>query len=105
MATKVYGASDDLIEFSGDINDEVGHYGTDDAEHGDLIIFSDGTILEIKYVKIDLAIWGITLLKSGVLYERIEICMDEDADPYSDVAIFKDGLKWAYVAKTWELVK
>ena len=54
MATKVYGASDDLIEFDGDVTGEVGHFGTDDNERGDLIIFSDGTLLEIKYGKADL---------------------------------------------------
>lgn len=48
MSTKIYGASDDLIEFEGDV--------------------------------------------------RIDQCVDEDADMYSDVAHFKDGLKWAYAA-------
>ena len=46
MATKIYGASDDLIEFAGDVTGEVGHFGTDNNEHGDLIICSDGTLLE-----------------------------------------------------------
>ena len=32
-------------------------------------------------------------------------CLDEDANPYSDVAIFNDGLKWAYSANEWQLVK
>lgn len=105
MSTKVYGSSDDLIECDGDVRGEVGHYGTDENEHGDLLIFSDGTILEIKYGKLDRGIWGLNLISKGFLFEKIEPCMDEDADPYSDVAYFKDGLKWAYCAKEWELVK
>jgi hypothetical protein len=102
MTTKVYGASDDLIEFDGDVTGEVGHYGTDENERGDLIIFSDGTLLEIKYGKADMGIWGITGIKAGDLFDRIDPCNDEDANPSSDIAHFKDGLKWAYVATEWQ---
>jgi hypothetical protein len=45
MKTKIYGASDDLIEIEGAINDEVGHY---DATRL-LIKASDGTIARITY--------------------------------------------------------
>jgi hypothetical protein len=105
--TKVYGASDDLIEFDGDIHGEVGCYGTDADDHdGVLCIFSDGTLLNVRYGKNGDAIWGITLVKKGELLDRIDQCSDEDADPYSDVAHFKPGLRWAYAAKgTWEAVK
>lgn len=105
MATKVYGASDDLIEFDGDVVGEVGKFGTNEDEHGVLLICSDCTILEIKYGKADMAVWGITLIAQGSLFERIEPCMDENADPYSDIAWFKDGLKWAYAATEWQKVK
>lgn len=103
--TKVYGASDDLIEFDGEFSGEVNSFGTDDREQGVLVVMSDGTILEVKYGKNGEAIWGITLLKQGTLFERLEFCLNEDADPYSDVAHFKAGIKWAYAAKkSWELV-
>ncbi len=105
MTTKVYGASDDLIEFEGDVYGEVGHFGTDDNERGDLIIFSDGTLLEIKYGKADMGIWGIIRIKAGDLFDRIDPCDNEDSTPHSDTAHFKDGLKWAYVAIEWERVK
>jgi hypothetical protein len=105
MATKVYGASDDLIEFGGDVRGEVGSFGTDEREHGILIICSDGTLLEIKYGKADMAIWEIRVLNQGQLFESITWCMDEDANPHSDLVLFKDGLKWAYAAKEWERVK
>lgn len=104
MATKVYGASDDLIEFEGDVDGEVGAYGTDDRERGVLLVFSDGTLLEAKYGKHDMAVWGITVVKKGTLFVSIDQCDDENADPHSDVANFQDGLKWAYAAKEWEKV-
>lgn len=105
MATKVYGASDDLIEFEGELKGEAACSGTDDRKKGALVIFNDGTIVEVKYGKADMAIWGITVIKQGSLFDRIEPCNDEKADPYSDVLHFKDGVKWAYAATEWERVK
>jgi hypothetical protein len=105
MSTKIYGASDDLVEFEGDVSGEVGHYGSDDDDHGVLLVCSDATVLEVKYGKGGEGIWEIKALKIGSLFDRIDICTDADADPYSDVAHFKFGLKWAYAATEWELVK
>lgn len=111
MATKVYGASDDLIEFEGDCRGEVNCYGTDDRDQGVLVVMSDGTILEIQYGKLDQGIWGITVLRKGRLFERLDQCESEDADPYSDVAHFRDGIKWASAAtgnwheSSWETVR
>ncbi|MCP4678080.1 MAG: hypothetical protein GY854_21715 [Deltaproteobacteria bacterium] len=105
METKIYGASDDLIEFGGDIYGEVDCYGTDDREHGVLVLCSDGTVLEVKYGKADQAIWGIQVIAKGDLFLRIDPCTDEEANPHSDVAHFCDGLKWAYAATgDWEKV-
>lgn len=103
--TKVYGASDDLIEFTGGISGEVSAYGTDDEDHGVLLVFSDGTILEAKYGKMDKGIWGIVAHKTGSLFDRVDLCEDDSGDDYSDVAYFKPGLKWAYAAKDWERVR
>lgn len=101
--TKIYGASDDLVEFDGEFTGEVGCFGTDDRENGVLVMVSDGTVLEVKYGKNDDAIWGINVLKAGPLFDHLDICTDADADPYSDVAHFKDGVKWAYAATgDWE---
>lgn len=102
--TKVYGASDDLVEFDGDFTGEVGCYGTDDREHGVLVAMSDGTILEVKYGNGDMGIWAITILRRGTLFDRIDQCTNEDADIYSDIAYFNDGIKWAYAATEWEHV-
>ena len=105
MTTKIYGASDDLIEFEGDISGEVSEYGTDENNQGVLIILSDNTILEVKYGKMEMGIWEIKARKKGELFEKIEECNDEDGKIYSDVAHFKDGLRWAYSAKEWGIVK
>ena len=106
MSTKVYGASDDLIEFEGDVRGEVGasfHRGYE-AE-GDLVFFSDGTLLNVKYGKADMAVWRIIVITGGKLFQRVEPCYSENAIPWSDVALFADGLEWAYVATEWERVK
>ncbi len=105
MATRIFGASDDLIELEGDVKGEVSAFGTDDADHGVLVVCSDGTVTEVKYGKNGKAIWEIKVLEKGQLFDRIEPGTDEDADPYSDQVFLREGLKWAYVAKDWERVK
>lgn len=108
MATKVYGASDDLIEFEGDVHGEVGYreFRANDEVVGMLVIFSDGTQVVVKYGKPGgSAIWSITPVVKGTLFERIDICDDEDAKVYSDVLHFKDGLKRAIAASAWQLVR
>lgn len=104
---KVYGASDDLIEFDGqDFRGEVGCYGTDDREKGVLVFLSDGTVLEVKYCKRVDGVWGIDVLHKGKLFEKLDPCTDENDRPYSDIAHFKDGIKWAYAATgAWEEVQ
>ncbi len=105
MATKIYGASDDLIEFEGDFTGETNCYGSDEDAHGVLVVVSDGTLLEVKYGKNDEGIWEVKALKKGSLFEKIDQCDCEDAKIHSDVAYFKAGVKWAYAAKEWEKVQ
>jgi hypothetical protein len=102
VATKVYGASDDLIEFEGDVTGETGATW---RSTGTLLMFSDGTLLEAYYGKGELAIWSIQVLAQGSLLKGVIPCMDEDAEIYSDIAEFNDGLKWAYSADEWERVE
>jgi len=101
MTTKVYGASDDLIEFEGEVYGEVCDFGTDERDRGVLLLFSDDTILEVKYGKGGDAIWGIRVLRKGKLLDRVDGCVNENSVPYSDVAHFKNGLKWAKAASDW----
>jgi hypothetical protein len=108
METKIYGASDDLIEFEGDYRGEVS-YHTPDRDDGDdpascLIVVSDGTLLAVRYGKNDEGIWEVKLVKKGALFDRIDQCDDADAEIYSDVAHFRDGIKWVYAASRWEKV-
>jgi hypothetical protein len=100
VGTKVYGASDDLIEFDGDVSGEVMI-----ASGPSLLMFSDGTILTINYGDNDLAIWKIVVLMKGSLFKSVDICTDEDADVYSDVVHFQDGLTMAFHSRDWARVK
>jgi hypothetical protein len=105
LGTKVYGASDDLIEFEGDIHGEVSCYGTDDRPNGVLIIFSDGTLLEFKYDQE--GIWRATLKAIGSLFDRIQhFAGDDDAEINSDIVWFEPVIKWAYACTgEWERVR
>lgn len=101
--TIVYGCSDDLIEVEGGkASGEVGCYGTDGRDKGVLLIFDDGTILEVKYGKNDEAIWGIKARAKGEAFDRIDECNDPDADVYSDQAHFNRSMEWCYAATEWE---
>lgn len=104
MTTRIYGASDDLVEFGGDVSGECNGGSFDiDAKEPGMIFCSDGTVLTVVYGDTQgRGIWKLTLVERGSLLDRIDICTSEDDDPYSDVAHFKDGLEWAYVAKSAE---
>ena len=105
MGTKIYGTSDDLIEFEGECHGEIECYGTNRQQGGILLLISDGTILEVKYGKLDQAIWEVKLFKAGPLFDRIELCIEENATPYSDIAYFREGVVWAYAATEWQKVR
>ena len=100
MATELYGASDDLIELDGDLSEEFSG-----GEKPCLLIFSDGTVLSIKYGKEHLAVWAITVIEEGDLFKSIVHCTNEDAERYSDTVNFKDGLDWVYFVREWRFVK
>jgi hypothetical protein len=90
--TKVYGASDDLIEFEGDVYGEVGHM----SDRSTKVTMSDGTELLVKYGKPEHGgVWWVRLKTAGPLFDRIDECFDENAPVYSDVAHFKPGLTGA----------
>ena len=105
LTTKIYGQSDDNIYTEGDYSGQYAYYGTDEQEHGILLVINDGTILEIKYGKGDLAIWGIQVIKKGILFDRIEYCDNEDANIYSDIVFLKEGIKFIYACSDWEKIK
>ena len=78
---KVYGYSDDNLVLDGAPYpaDEIGCY--DQVVE---IEFSDGTNIRAGYSKPNLAVWWIRVDKHGSAEQRLTICNDEDADPYSD---------------------
>ncbi len=92
--TQIYGASDDLIEFEGDVGGEVGS-GAESEESAALIACSDGTMLSMWYG--DEGIWRIRPLHKGTLFDRIDQCASSEDRPHSDRAFFKPGLKCCYV--------
>lgn len=104
MSTRVYGASDDLIEFEGELCGEIGCYGCT-GDNPVLLAFSDGTILSVAYGKNGQGIWAVAALRVGEQFEGIDPCNDEDADPYSDVARFKEGKLMCWAAKNLERVR
>lgn len=81
---KVYGASDDLVELEGDINEEfnyLGLGGADEQDSGGLLAFSNGVILRIVYTQE--GVWRITTVKGEVPLNQAP---EDDEDNYSDVA-------------------
>ena len=98
MPTEVYGASDDLVEFDGDVYGEFGCY-----DSSPLIVFSDGTVMVMRYG--DSGIWKADVFSEGKLFDRVDVCTDPDAKRYSDTVHFRDGLKWAYATSEFEKVK
>jgi thiamine phosphate synthase YjbQ (UPF0047 family) len=102
MKTKIYGASDDLIEIEGAISDEIGCYKT--CEKGILFSCSDGTRGIITYN----GDWQILVNQEGSLFEKVVPNNDEidhtDIDAkgctsYSDVLVLKDGVEWVEIGK------
>lgn len=84
----VFGASDDLIEIEGDIDEEFNVLG--DEDDGWLLAFSNGTVLRVKYTK---GVWRITMVTNiGEL--SIEQAPEDDEDNYTDVATLNADVKW-----------
>jgi hypothetical protein len=98
---KLYGASDDLIEIEGDINDEIDCY--DDVKS---IEASDGTKGKIWYNND--GVWQISISKSGTNYMGTIPAVGEDDEhtdkdaigctSYSDVAVWK-GIDWIKIGR------
>jgi hypothetical protein len=89
MEIVVYGASDDLIELDGGITEEF-IYRDDD---GDLVAFSDGTVLCIVYSSA--GVWRITPVVHGSAEVEIVQAPEEDDTNYSDRAHVRGEVVWA----------
>lgn len=84
----IYGCSDDLIEFEGDLREEVSWYNESQPCH---IAVSDGTLLSVIYDKD--GIWRINRLAAGSAeYQKIEgNCSERD---YSDRVTLSGQIVW-----------
>ena len=99
----VTGYSDDLIEVDGDIREEWTGQNTD--EDGDLVLFSTGTILRVRYN--DNGIWRITpvVVNTNATVDIVQAPEEEeDGKPYSDEATVTGDITWvahglAYASK------
>jgi hypothetical protein len=88
--TQIYGASDDLIELRGLIEEEFSHdpgWSKDDQQDA-ILAFSDGTLLSLSYD----GIWRITRLVAGSCgYSHTPGSETEDTN---DVVVLTGDLKW-----------
>lgn len=103
MKTKIYGASDDLIEIEGAIEDEVNHM----SDKAISFAASDGTTGSIKYG--DGGNWEITVKSKGGKYlQHVKAVGDDlkhtepdaiNCTSYSDVLVFDEGIEWVKIGR------
>lgn len=96
----VYGASDDLIEVVGAIQEEFGAWSSDDETSA--LAFSDGTVLSVRYD--DQGFWRVNRIATGsASYEHRE-ATDERTD-YSDRVTLRGDLRWVLLGKAEHFVR
>ena len=98
MSLIVSGSSDDIISVEGDINEEFYYTGDRPNRCGDLLAFSDGTILRIRFDN-DRGGWRIELVVRGSGNPVIEQAA-EDAEDTTDAARL-GGAKWVVHGIGW----
>lgn len=83
---EVHGSGDDLIEIEGAIEEEFPYDDRGCEKAGDLLAFSDGTVLRIRYS--DEGVWRIELLHRSQAGNDVVIaqCPVDDPDRYTDRA-------------------
>jgi len=93
--TTVSGHSDDLIELDGAIYEEF-NYSFE--EHGDLLAFSNGTVLRIVNTR---GVWRISLVAGDA---DIVQAREDDTDNYTDRATVT-GAKWVVFENEFVMAK
>lgn len=95
MKITITGASDDLIEVGGDIQEEFNYYSRDDDSA--LIATSDGTLLRVNYDRD--GIWRIAPLVYGTARQsKVEGSVGLDTN---DVVTLEGDIKWVVFGKEW----
>lgn len=100
MFTRIYGASDDLIEIDGQIIDEIDNYSSDKPANFKTSLGTKGTITYNGE-------WKITITEEGSDFIRVIESIGDDTDhtdeneidipSYSDVLILDGDLDWVKV--------
>jgi hypothetical protein len=83
---KIYGASDDLIEVEGNINEEFG------VDGGELFAFSDGTVLRVAYSQA--GVWRVSPVARGSAVLTITQAPEDDDRDYTDRATLDGTILW-----------
>lgn len=96
----ITGASDDLIEVDGDIREEF-TYNND--EDGDLLAFSDGTVLRIQFS--DWGVWRITTVARGSASLAIDQQPEDQEEEGTDKATLDGDIRWVVHGLRIEQVK
>jgi hypothetical protein len=84
----INGCSDDIIEIGGDIDDEL--YAVNADSDGDILAFSDGTVLRITYD----GVWRISPIVDTHAVVSVVQCPEDDERNYSDVATLRSPISW-----------
>lgn len=101
MSITIYGASDDLIEIEGDVEEEFNWYPTKTDEDGFLAV-SDGTLLRVRYDED--GIWRFTPLVYGLAYfEKEEGNVEHDTP--DKVTLSGYEIKWIVFGEQKAIVK
>lgn len=98
MAITVYGASDDIIVVGGDISEEF--YEKHANDQGDILAFSDGTVLRVAFDPDGSGNWRITPLAQGSAKLTIVQTSAEDDTDRADldgatITWVVHGIGWA----------
>jgi hypothetical protein len=95
---KIYGASDDLVEVEGDINEEFGWFADNDKPRP--MGFSDGTLLSVRYDED--GIWRITLIESGTaVFNKKEGSVSQDTN---DEVTLTGNIRWVVLGNEFAAI-
>lgn len=85
------GASDDMVVVEGAVNEEWDYTGDDEDAPGDVVAFSDGTVLRIAWTEDGM--WRITPHARGTAVLSVVQAVD-DGESYSDRATLTGEVRW-----------
>jgi hypothetical protein len=94
----VTGASDDLLEVNGDIVEEFAYYDGDD---GDLLAFSDGTVLRLWFGSSGR--WTIDVVARGSA--ALDVWRGTEEDETDDTATLVGDVRWVVHGRAWVKAK